>query len=231
MLIGTHTAVDKPNLVLKAGPDLDLSLRTKRERMRLRQYNVLGCVEQIIFENDKACRITNPDTLARAKEVGRLLYWPDNCPLIARTMPEEDLIFTEPLRLPLPNVPAARKGRILSKSERNPYGVNQEGYSTWKVGDPVNDGPTIPQRIEQLASGKHRNFLIFHPIAQIIVLMAVNGHMVFGSAGSHRMPLSSLRGFDDRKMALLIDPYTGEAYFTGGAYGIGEETSAMDSKG
>ena len=231
MLVGTHTAIDKPNLVLKAGPDLDFSLRTKRERMRRKQYNVLGCVEQIIFEYDKDCRITHPDTLARAKEVGRLLYWPENCPLIARTTPEEDLVFTDPLHLPLPNVPAARKGRILSKSERNPYGVDQKGFSTWKVGDPVDNGPTIPQRLEQLASGKHKNFLVFHPIAQIIVLMAVNGQMIFGAAGSHRMPLSSLRGFDDRKMALLVDPYTGEAYFTGGAYGIGDAQTAVDLKG
>jgi hypothetical protein len=50
MIVGTHTAVteqDKRNIVIRAGQDLDFSLRMKAERMRAgpgKGYRVIGCI-------------------------------------------------------------------------------------------------------------------------------------------------------------------------------------------
>ena len=209
MIVGMHTAEDKVNVVLKAPKDLAFSIDIKRERVRNRKFNVVGMVEQIIFENDKDCSLKSPEAL----RVGRRLYWPENGPLIAKTIPEEDLVFTRPLVLPLPEVPDPLDAR-----RRNPFRVDQDGHSNLKPGQNPIEARRIPQKIERIASAKFRNFLVFHPVAQIILLMPVKGKLVFGSFGSHRQPLSSLTGFDGRKMALLIDPYNGEAFFSGGRY-------------
>lgn len=212
-IAGTHTAQNPINLVLKAPQDLAFSIDQKREKMRLRQYAVIGCIEQIIFENDKDCALDTPE----ARRVGRRIYWPERCPLIARTKPEEDLVFTQPIKLPLPDVPDPLD--VI----KNPYRVNRRGESGLPI-DQVDAPGRIKQRLERIASAKYRNFLVFHPIAQIIVLMVDpkagvgKPGMIFGAFGSHKLPLSSLSGFDGRKMALLMDPYTGEAYFTGGRY-------------
>jgi len=98
--------------------------------------------------------------------------------------------------------------------------VNRGGKSLLKPGDGPQEARKIKQKLEHIASGKFRNFLVFQPVAQITLLMGVGGHMIFGTIGDHRMPLSALSGWDGRKMALLIDPYTGEAYFSGGRYSI-----------
>lgn len=213
MIAGTHTAENKVNIVLNAPKDLAFSIDIKRQRMRERKYTVLGCIEQIVFETDQGSSLSRLEDMG-ARRTGRRLYWPERCPLIARTTPEEDLVFTQPLQLPLPDVPDPMDNRV------NPYNTDSRGRSSWKPGDKVNEARKITQRLENIASAKFKNFLVFHPVAQIILLMAVNGMMTFGAMGSHQMPLSSLTGFDGRKMALLIDPYTGEAYFTGGRYSV-----------
>jgi hypothetical protein len=206
LIVGTHTAISQTNIVINAPKDLAFSLDIKRQRMRDRQFNVLGCIEQIIFENDAACSLDSPE----ARKLGRRLYWRERAPLLARTMPEEDLVFTQALQLPLPNVPDPLDTNV------NPYSTDQSGKSLWKPGDKLNESRSIPQRLEEIASSKYRNFLVFQPVAQIILLMAVNGAMQFGAMGSHRQPLSSLTGWDNRKMALLIDPRNGESFLTGG---------------
>jgi hypothetical protein len=214
MIVGTHTAEtadDRINTVLRAAPDLDLSLRVKAERMRNRQFTELGCIEQIVFEVDRDSSVSNLRQL-RAERTGRRIYWPERCPVIARSIPEEDLIFTQPIRLPLPKIPDPT--HIVS----NPYKVDRHGKSHLKDLNKIETPRMMEQSPELIASAKSGRFLVFHPIAQIIVLMAIKGAMQFGSIGDRRMPLSSLSGFDGRKMALLLDPYSGEAYFTGGRY-------------
>lgn len=213
MIVGTHTAENKVNLVLNAPKDLAFSIDIKRQRMRNRQYTILGCIEQIVFEPDKGSSVSMLEDMG-ARQTGRRLYWRERCPIIARTTPEEDLVFTQNLQLPLPEVPDPTDTSV------NPYNTDSRGRSSWKPGDKVNEARKINQKLEHIASAKFANFLVFHPVAQIILLMAVNGMMAFGSMGSHRQPLSSLTGFDGRKMSLLIDPYTGEAYFTGGRYSV-----------
>lgn len=215
MIIGTHTAettAEKQNIVLRAGTDLDLSLKVKAERMRARQFKmILGAIEQIIFEVDRDSSIGDLRSMGAA-QTGRRLYWPDRCPLLAVSNPEEDLIFTQPMQLPLPQIPDPRH------VVKNPYQVDRRGKSHLKNIDDLEQPRMMKQSLEKIASAKSGRFLVFHPIAQIIILMANKGSMSFGQIGSRQLPLSSLAGFDGRKMALLIDPYTGEAYLTGGRY-------------
>lgn len=216
MIVGTHTAEttkDKINIVLRAGPELELSLRIKADRMRARKYRVLGGIEKIIFEADRGSSLTDLREMG-ADVTGRCLYWPERCPLLARTVPEEDLVFTQPIQLPLPDVPDPH--HIV----KNPYKVDQRGRNHMKNDQDVELPRTKQQRLEKIASAKWGHFLVFHPIAQISVLTIQGTAMHFSAMGDHRMPLSSLTGFDGKKMALLVDPYTGEAYFTGGRYSL-----------
>ena len=220
MIVGTHTAEttqDKINIVLRAGRELDFSLRMKAERMRNRQYDVLGTIEKIVFEADRDSSIADLRSIG-ADVTGRCLYWPDHGPAIARTKPEQDLIFTQHLRLPLPHVPDPRS--IVN----NPYLVDQWGKSQLKNIEDLEKPRAHKQRLEQIASSKCGRFLVFHPVAEIDCIMLAPDQktgrlgLQFGVIGDRRMPLSSLTGFDRKKMALLVDPYTGEAYFTGGRY-------------
>lgn len=219
MIVGTHTAENKIGTVLRAGPDLDFTIQRKRERQREgvgKGFQVIGCIEQIIFEVDRESSIASLKSLG-AEKTGRRLYWIEGAPLIGRTKPEEDLIFCRPLPLVrgevrLPDIPDPRHTDV------NPYGAQMDGSTDWKPGDKLNETRMIPQRLEKLASGFHNNFLVFHPIAQIILLTDFKGTMTWNTYGSPRLPLSSLTGIDDRKMALLIDPYNGEAFITGGRY-------------
>lgn len=234
MIVGTHTsetAKDKINTILRAAPDLEFSLRIKRERQRAGQYQPIGRLEQIVFEMDRDCQLDGPN----ARALGRRLYWPDGGPWLCRSIPEEDLIFSDHWRLPMPRVRDATQ-------KTNPYMTDQHGRSHLPDGrDPILPR-FVSQHLENIASAKHRNFLVFHPVAQIILLMGgkpprsagathtpgmrslgthdFGGNMMFGALGSHRMPLSSLAGFDGRKMALLVDPQTGEALFSGGRYSV-----------
>jgi hypothetical protein len=216
MIVGTHTAEttqDKVNIVLRAGPELDFSLKMKAQRMRNRQYRVLGGIEKIIFEVDRDSSIADLRSLG-ADVTGRCLYWPERCPLLARTMPEEDLIFTQPIQLPLPDVTDPHD------IVKNPYLVDRFGKSHLKNIEDLEKPRAQKQRLEKIASAKSGRFLVFHPIAQISILMIQGTAMHFAAMGDHRMPISSLAGFDGKKMALLVDPYTGEAYFTGGRYSL-----------
>lgn len=239
---GMHHAEDKVGIVLRAPADLGFSLKIKRERMQAgpaKGYRVLGQVETIVFENDRACQLDTPESRA----LGRKLYWPEGGPWIARTMPEEDLIFTHYWNLPLPKIPAAEaisttvkdgKGRT---AVNGPYLTDRHGKSHLAEGQAPLTGRMVSQRLEEIASAKHRRFLIFQPVAQIILLTVggagfnpepkrgfhmrsaqISGNMRFATFGNHRMPLSALTGVDGRKLAILVDPYTGEAYFTGGRY-------------
>jgi len=211
MQAGTHNAENKLNVVLRAPQDLAFSLDIKRQRAQQgagKGYRAIGCIEQIIFEVDRDCTY---DT-SEARRVGRRLYWPERCPMIARTIPEEDLIFTQPLILPLPEIPDP------CDPVNDPYLTDQHGVEHSPDGKPVRQSRMIKQELERIASAKFRNFLVFQPVAQIIILMIQRGAMRFASFGDARMPLSSLPGWDGRKMALLIDPRTGDAYFSGGRY-------------
>lgn len=225
MIVGTHTAQNPINLVLKAPKDLAFSIDIKRQRVREGHYTVLGRIEQIIFENDKSCSYDTPD----ARKVGRRLYWPqaESQPWIGVTRPEEDLVIPKRISLPLPRVPDAS---VLT----NPYLVDEHGISHLRSKQKPLEAPKIQQRIERIASAKYRNFLVFHPVAQIILMMPTRSGLTFGAMGSHRLPLSSLSGFDGRKMSLLLDPFTGEAFLNGGRYAYpfaveGESQKATDA--
>lgn len=219
MLAGTEHGISKANIVLGAAKDLDFSLRMKRERMHAgpgRGYNVFGVIETIYFEPDKGCQMPLED----AAGVGRRLYWPEGGPAIARSIPENDLLI--PSVLPLRRGFAAMPDVPITNAEgRNPYKVDRHGQSHLKPGEKIKEAPTKPQRMEMIASCKFRNFLIFHPVAQIITL-TVGGRATWGAMGSYRNPISSMTGFDGTKMALLIDPYTGEMFFKGGRYDMSD---------
>jgi hypothetical protein len=193
MIVGTHSAVNKAAVVMSAARDLDLLIKVKRERMRQRDFRPINgipsAIEQIIFENDRDCALDS----ANARRVGRRLYWPERYPVLAETT-DGELIFTQPLQLPLPPIPDPTH-------YVNPYNTDVRGHSDWKPGDKVNESRKMPQRLEEIASAKHRNFLVFHPVAQIVLVSALRGQMIFSTLGSHRTPLSTLTGYDDRKIA------------------------------
>jgi len=219
MLAGTDHGISKVNIVTSAAKDLDFSLQIKRQRTAMgpgRGYTVFGRLETIYFEPDDGCQMP----LHKAAKVGRRLYWPEDGPVIARSMPEGDLLIVS--RLPLrrglaamPDVPDAER------PAKNPYRVDQHGASHLAPGQREEEAPKFKQLLEEVASGKFRNFLVFHPVAQIVVVTTM-GKANWGSLGSYKMPISSLSSFDGTKMALLVDPYTGEMIFKGGRYDIGD---------
>jgi len=222
MLAGTEHGISKANIVIGAAKDLDFSLKIKRERMMAGPgvgYNVFGVLETIYFEPDQGCRMDLED----ADGVGRRLYWPEAGPAIARSLPEGDLLIVS--RLPIrrglaamPDVPDQKR------PEKNPYRVDQHGQSHLTPGEKEYEAPKRKQLLERVASEKFQNFLVFHPISQII-LVTTTGSARWGSVGSYRMPISSLSSFDGTKMALLVDPYTGECFFKGGRYDISDDLS------
>jgi hypothetical protein len=118
-------------------------------------------------------------------------------------------------RAALPDVPDPER------PEQNPYLVDQDGQSHLPDGQKEREAPKFPQLLEEVASAKFRNFLIFHPIAQIIAI-PLNGKATWASLGNARQPISSLSSFDGSKMALLVDPYTGEMFIKGGRASISE---------
>jgi hypothetical protein len=221
MLSGTEHGISKANIVLGAAKDLDFSLAMKRERMRAgvgKGFEIFGVIETIYIEPDRDCRLDPHGE----RKTGRRLYWPENGPMLAKTIPEQDLIFAGwlPTRngwVVMPDVPDPED--VI----KNPYGGNHRGQTTRDI--PL-EARKKPQRLGRIASAKFRNFLIFHPIAQIIFITTGKGSR-FGSIGSAKLPLSSLTGFDGRKMALMIDPYTGEAYFTGGRYDFSDRVELI----
>lgn len=216
MQAGAHNGISKTNIVLRAPQDLSFSLQVKRERMLQKQFTVIGRIESIVFEGNDS---NFTGTRADMRITGRRLYWPQDGPYIARSRPEEDLIFAQHIRLPLPMIPDASDDR-----PRNPYQVDRFGKRHLAEGETPQGARLIKQRLEDVAGGVYKNFLIFQPVAQIVCLMLgkdKDGEAVqWGTLGTHRIPLSSLSSADGRKMALLIDPYTGEAYFTGGRYSV-----------
>ena len=222
MLAGTEHGISKANIVLGAARDLDFSLRIKRERTMAgagKGYDIFGVLETIYFEPDAGCRMDLED----AEGVGRRLYWPEGGPTIARSKPEGDLLIVS--RLPLrrglaamPDVPDHKR------PVTNPYLVDSHGTSHLAPGQTERQAPKRAQRLEKIASSKFANFLVFHPIAQIIVVTTV-GRANWGTLGNHKMPISSLSSFDGTKMALLVDPYTGECFFKGGRYDISDQLS------
>jgi hypothetical protein len=220
MLAGTEHGISKANIVLSAAKDLDFSLKIKRERTMAgpgRGYRIFGVIETIYFEPDAGCKLP----LWKAKKVGRRLYWPEGGPSIARSVPENDLLIVSrlPLRSGLAAMPDVSDAE---HPEKNPYRVDRHGQSHLMPGQKEFEAPKIPQLLEEVASCKFRNFLIFHPISQIIVV-TLGGNASFNSLGNYKVPISSLSSFDGTKMALLIDPYTGECFFKGGRYDISDQ--------
>jgi hypothetical protein len=220
MLAGTEHGISKVNIVKEAAKDLDFSLKIKRERTAAgpaRGYTAFGMIETIYFEPDAQCKMP----VHKAAKVGRRIYWPEGGPAIARSIPEGDLLIVS--RLPirrglahLPDVPDPER------PEKNPYLVDQHGASHLPEGKKEREAPKLKQLLEEIASCKFRNFLIFHPIAQIVCVTLGRGG-TWGSLGSYKMPISSLSSFDGTKMALLVDPYTGECFFKGGRYDLGDQ--------
>ena len=160
--------------------------------------------------------------------MGRRLYWPEGGPAIARSIPENDLLITSRLPLrhgfaALPDVPDQHR------PVKNPWKVNRHGKSAIPNGSAPVEAPKRRQRMEQIASAKFAHFLVFHPIAQIIVL-TTTGKANWGTLGSTRQPISSLSSFDGTKMALLIDPLTGEMFFKGGRYDFADQFAAPELK-
>lgn len=225
MLAGTEYGIDRESIVRAAGGDLDLSLKVERERMRAGQgkgFAIFGRVETIYLEPDRDCRLDPHGE----RKTGRRLYWPENGPLIAKSIPEQDLLFAEPLRLisgrvAMPMVPDPDDTKV------NPYKVDRHGTSHLKPGEAPIEARKKHQILEKIASAKFKNFLVFHPVTQIIFFAGTGLGAHWGTIGSHKMPLSSLSGFDGRKMALLIDPYTGEAFFSGGRYDFSQELTLV----
>jgi hypothetical protein len=219
MLAAANPEVIKVHTVKTADMDFDLSVKIKRERTAAgpgRGYQVFGMIETIYFEPDDGCKMPLED----AEKVGRRLYWPDHGPAIARSIPEGDLLIVS--RLPLrrgyaamPDVPDP------TRPVKNPFKVDRCGQSHLAPDEAPREAPKRRQRLEMIASAKFRNFLVFHPIAQIIVVTAV-GAANWASLGSHKMPISSMSSWDDTKMALLVDPYSGECLFKGGRYDISD---------
>lgn len=219
MLSGTEHGISKANIVTGAAKDLDLCLRISRERMRTgprKGYNIFGVIETIYFEPDADCRMP----LHKAAKVGRRLYWPENGPVLAISVPESDLLIVS--RLPircglarLPDVPDPQH------PAENPYEVDQEGQSHLAPGRKEHESPKFKQLLEEIASARFRNFLIFHPVSQIIVIPTA-GKATWASLGSAKMPISSYSSFDGTKMALLVDPYTGEMFLKGGRASISD---------
>jgi len=219
MLAGTEHGISKANIVIGAAKDLDFSLKIKRERTRAGSgigYEVFGMIETIYFEPDDGCQMDLED----AEGVGRRLYWPNGGPSIARSKPEGDLLI--PSILPrrngyvaMPDVPDAKR------PEKNPYLVDCHGQSHLAPGEAPREAPMRKQAIEKIASKKFRNFLVFQPILQIIWIR-LGGAAQWGSLGNVRHPISSLTGFDGTKMSLLMDPCTGECFFKGGRYDMGD---------
>ena len=219
-LAGLHNSVNERGIVaIRTSPrDLEMSLKIKRERREKHQFTPQARVESIVFEVAKH----SPYDANDAYILGRHLWWPQPGPLIALTLPEEDLIFAEPWRIEkdsegfhcLAEKPDPR--HIVE----NPYGVDQHGHATREK--PL-EGPKLKQRLADIADGRvgvgsFGEFLLIHPVAQIISLPC--GAARWMTMGTHRMPLTALSGFDDRKMAVLVNPFTGEAFFTGGRYQI-----------
>jgi hypothetical protein len=225
MLAGAEHGISKENIVRMADRDLDLSLKIKRERIAAgprRGYHIFGVLETIYLEPDRDCALPLED----AEKVGRRLYWPEGGPAIARSIPEQDLLIVS--RLPLrrgfaamPDVPDPRF------PARNPYRVNQCAESELQPGKTPDQAPMRKQSLAKIASAKFANFLVFHPISQLIVVTTV-GRAQFGALGSVRQPISSLSSFDGTKMALLVDPYSGEMFFKGGRYDLSDHLSVKD---
>jgi hypothetical protein len=219
MLAGTENGISKANIVKGAAKDLDFHLEINRERLRAgprKGFNIVGMIETIYFEPDRDCRMP----LEKAAKVGRRIYWPENGPLLAVSIPETDLLI--PSRLPL------RRGRAwlpdVPNPERpaeNPYEVDQHGQSHLAPDEKEHEAPKQEQLLEEIASSKFRNFLVFHPISQIIVI-PTDRKATWAALGSAKMPISSYSSFDGTKMALLVDPYTGEMFLKGGRASISE---------
>lgn len=225
MLAGAEHGISKANIVIGAARDLDFSLKIKRERMIAgpgKGYNVFGIIETIYFEPDKGCQLEREE----AEGVGRRLYWPEGGPTIARSIPESDLLIVTPLPIRrgfamMPDVPD------IKRPEKNPYLVDQHGQSHLSPGEAPREAPKRKQILAKIASAKFRNFLVFHPISQIVVITAI-GAARWSSLGSVRLPISSLSSFDGTKMALLVDPYTGDCFFKGGRYDLADHLSVKD---
>lgn len=228
MLAGTHNdQAGKIGLVIKADKEFDFSIRMKRDRMAQgpgRGYDVFGVLETIYFEPDRDCAL-DP---AEAEGVGRRLYWPEGGPAVARSKPEQDLLIVGKLPLrrglaAMPDVPDPKR------PARNPYHVDTAGVSHVHLerGEKPDEAPMRKQILANVASAKFDRFLVFHPIAQII-LITTTGKAQWGTFGSVRQPVSSLTSFDGTKMALLIDPYTGEMFFKGGRYDLSDQIEIAD---
>jgi hypothetical protein len=219
MLAGTEHGISKANIVIGAAKDLDFSLKIKRERTMAgpgKGFHVFGVIETIYFEPDAGCRMP----LWKAKKVGRRIYWPDGGPAIARSIPENDLLIVSRLPLrrglaALPDVPDP------DRPAKNPYEVDGHGAMHLGAGEKEHEAPKFTQLLEEIASCKFRNFVVLHPVSQIVVVTTGSGAQ-WGAVGSYKMPISSLSSFDGTKMALLVDPYTGECFFKGGRYDIGD---------
>lgn len=220
MLAGTEHGISKANIVLGATKDFDLALRIKRERTQAgagRGYMVRGSIETIYFDPDKACKMP----IWKTKKVGRRIYWPEGGPMLAQSIPEGDLLIVSRLpirngRAVLPDVPDPER------PAKNPFLVDRHGRSHLPEGQRERQAPKYSQLLEEIASNTFKNFVVIHPVAQIVML-TIGGSARWGSVGSPRMPISSLTSFDGTKMALLVDPYTGECIFKGGRYDIGDQ--------
>lgn len=219
MLAGAAHGIDRANIVKSGSVELDLSLKIKRERMRAgpdKGFNVFGVIETIYFEPDRSY---NRPKGTDAK-VGRRLYWPDGGPSIARSIPEQDLLIVSKLPVlrgvaRMPDVPDPED------VVENPYKVDRFGISHLADDRKPREPRKMKQDLSLLASAKHEEFLVFHPVAQIIVV-SLGGLASFQSLGTARHPLSALTGFDGTKTALLINPATGEMFFRGGRYDLSD---------
>jgi hypothetical protein len=205
VVMGTRHSENRSAVVRNAGFELEEKLKIIRLRMERGEWEPVCQVETIYFEYNGR----DPNELCDN------LHWPQSGPIIARSKPEGFFLFTAPLKLPLPDVLDPKDTR-----QRNPYKVNRRGESKWKEGDPLDRQRFVKQRLENVASGTlGDDYLVFQPVSQIIGI-PFGGKGAWLTVGTRRVPITSLTGTDQSKMALLINPFNGEAFFVGGRYWI-----------
>ncbi len=176
-------------------------IQLRRDRVRRGEYRPLGRMITVVIEAARGAQVPQ----AEAAVFGVRLDWGTAGPPLGISYDSVDLLVLAAVP-PLPDIPDPGWQRPGLPDDATPKQV-----ARWRALQP----PMIQQRLADRASARVRgsNFLVFHPVAQIL----------FKPEG---VPLFSvISGMTDEtsgtKLALLIDPMTGEAHFYGGRFRIG----------
>ncbi len=189
--------------LFKVKPTLAVAdvIQVRRDRVRMGQYRPLGRLITVVLEAARDAQIPH----AEAGVLGVRLDWGTIGPPLGISYDGVDLLVVAVVP-PLPDIPDP-----YWQPAALPDVPSVEQVAAWRAQRP----PMIPQRLMDRASARVRgsNFLVFQPVAQ--VLFKPEGVPLF----------SVITGYTDdfsgTKLALLIDPMTGEAHFYGGRFRIG----------